>query len=144
MSQYVHPQPGQAPRPMEPQQERTWAAAAHAVPLVAFVMSAGTLGFIASLAIYLIYRDRGPFVRMHAVNSLNAQLSILLYSIVSIVLAVIGVLLLVVIVGIVPLLLGIVGLVASAVLLFWVHVVGAIRAWDGQPYQPPFTIRFIR
>ena len=47
----------------------------HAIPLVAMVVSAGTLGFVASLVLYVIYKDRGPFVRENAVNSLNIQIT---------------------------------------------------------------------
>lgn len=150
MNQYAgaHPQDPDGrstpPRALGRQEERTLAAAAHGVPLVAFVLSAGTLGFLASLVIYLVYRDRGPFVRMHAVNSLNAQLSVLLYLVVSGIICAVGAVLLVVLVGIVPLLLGGLGILASLALLLWVHCVGAVRAWDGQPYDPPLTIRFIR
>ena len=36
---------------------------AHVVPLAATVLSAGTLGFVGSLVVFLLYKDRGPFVR---------------------------------------------------------------------------------
>ena len=46
----------------------------HLIPLITFVLSAGTLGIIASLVIYLLFKDRGPFVRAHAATSLNFQI----------------------------------------------------------------------
>lgn len=131
------------PRPMQPQEERTWAMAAHAAPMVAWVCSAGFLGFVASLVIYVLHRDKSPFLRQHAVNSLNAQLSALLYFVVSIVFTVVGALLLVLVVGIVPLVLGVLGLLGTCLLLLWIHVNGALKAWDGKAYDPPFTIRFV-
>lgn len=142
----VGPQAGPqaGPVPMRPQEERTWAMAAHAVPMVAWLCSAGFLGFVASLVIYVLHRDKTPFLRQHAINSLNAQLSALVYFVVSIVLTVIGALLLVVVVGIIPLVLGILGLLGTALLLLWIHINGAIKAWDGKAYDPPFTIRFVR
>ena len=60
--------------PLTPDQERNWATLSHVVPLIAMVVSAGTLGFVGSLVIYLLYKDRGPFVRQHAANSLNIQI----------------------------------------------------------------------
>ena len=66
---YAQPQ-----TPISPSQERTMGAIAHGVPLIAMVLSAGLLGFVGSLVIYLMYKDRGPFVRSHAANSLNVQI----------------------------------------------------------------------
>jgi hypothetical protein len=48
---------------------------AHAIPLVAMVVSAGFLGFVASLVLYVMYKDRGPFARENAANSLNIQIT---------------------------------------------------------------------
>ena len=42
--------------------------------LGATVLSGGFLGFVAALVMYLIYRDRGPFVRAHSANALNIQI----------------------------------------------------------------------
>ena len=118
------------PQPMSPGEERTWATVAHGVPAVALVISAGTLGFVASLVIYLMYKDRGPFVRAHAANSLNVQIMTLIYLVISAVLflALIGFVLypLVIVVAVVY------------------HVVGAMRAHDGQWWSPPLTPRFVR
>jgi uncharacterized Tic20 family protein len=94
------------------------------------VVSAGTLGFVASLVIYLIYRDRGPFVRAHAANAVNVQLTALIGLVVS------GLLMLV-LVGFItyPL------VVVAAVVI---HVIAAMRANAGEWYDPPFTIRFVK
>src|SRR5688572_867853 len=59
---------------ISPSEERTMGAIAHGVPLIAMVVSAGLLGFVGSLVIYMMYKDRGPFVRAHAANSLNVQI----------------------------------------------------------------------
>ncbi|MDR6861694.1 DUF4870 domain-containing protein [Phycicoccus sp. 3266] len=121
------PQPAQ---PMSQQEERTWATLTHVISGVAMVVSAGTLGFVASLIIYLVYRDRGPFVRAHAANAVNVQLTALIGLIVS------GVLM-VVLVGFVlyPI------VVVAAVVL---HAIAAMRANAGEWYDPPFTIRFVK
>jgi uncharacterized Tic20 family protein len=126
-----HPQyPQQPAQPMSQQEEKTWATLTHVISGVAMVVSAGTLGFVASLVIYLVYRDRGPFVRAHAANAVNVQLTALIGLIVS------GILM-VVLVGFItyPI------VVVAAVVL---HAIAAMRANAGEWYDPPFTIRFVR
>jgi uncharacterized Tic20 family protein len=119
-----------APQALTPEQERTWATLAHVIPLLAFIFSAGTLGFVASLVIYLVYKDRGPFVRAHAANSLNLQITVGIALLISI-----------------PLMLLIVGFLtygAAALFLIVIHIIAASRANAGQWYQPPLTARFVR
>ncbi len=120
--------------PMSPRQERTWAMLSHAIPAVATVLSAGFLGFVASLVIYLAYRDRGPFVRQAAANSLNVQLTTLV------------VLLATAVIWIPLLFLGIGFVIYGAIFAVAVvlHLVAALRANEGQWYKPPMTIRFVR
>src|SRR5215468_220742 len=69
---------------VSPAEERTMGTLAHAIPLVAMVVSAGLLGFVASLIVYLVYKDRGPFVRENAANSLNIQITMGIVLLVSI------------------------------------------------------------
>ena len=38
------------------------------------MLSGGFLGFVAALVMYLVFRDRGPFVRHHSANALNIQI----------------------------------------------------------------------
>jgi len=116
--------------PISPGAERNLGAISHVVPAVAMVLSAGLLGFVGSLVIYLIYKDRGPFVRQHAANSLNVQIMT-------------GIILLVSL----PLMLILVGFVTYAVALlvaFVLHVVGALKANNGEWWNPPLTPRFVR
>lgn len=116
--------------PPSPTEERTWAMLAHAVPGVAFVLSAGTLGFVASIVIHLVHKDRGPFLRLHTANSLNVQLTFVVLMAVAL-----------------PLMLVLVGFVIAAfayALVLFVHCVGAVKAWNGEPYRPRFTIPFVR
>lgn len=122
---YATPQP-----PISPGQERTWGTLAHALPLIAMVLSAGALGFVGSLVIFLIYKDRGPFVRANAANSLNIQI-------------ITGIILLVSL----PLMLLLVGFVTYGLALlfaFVLHVIGAVKANRGAWWDPPFVPRFVR
>jgi uncharacterized Tic20 family protein len=130
MAQYYGNDRPPAPQPLSPGEERTWATIAHGVPAVALPLSAGTLGFVSALVIFLMYKDRGPFVRAHAANSLNVQIMTLIYLAISavLILALVGFLL----------------YPAVIVVAVVFHVVGALRAHDGQWWTPPFTPRFVR
>jgi uncharacterized Tic20 family protein len=114
---------------LTPQQERTWALTAHAIAGAAMVLSAGTLGFVAALVIYLVYKDRGPFVRQHAADAVNIQLNALIWFAV-------GYLLVLVLIGfallfVIPFFAGI------------LHIVGAVKAYEGKYHWSPLTIRFV-
>ena len=87
-------------------------------------------GFLVPLVIYLVKKDESPFVREHAKESLNFQLTMLIAYIVSFILVfvIIGILMLVV-VGI-----------AHLVLV----IVATIRAADNQIYRYPFSIKFVK
>jgi uncharacterized Tic20 family protein len=117
------------PATVSPSEERTMGMLAHAIPLVAMVVSAGTLGFVASLILYLIYKDKGPFVRENAANSLNIQITTGIVLLVSI-----------------PLMLVLVGFLTwgiALVVAFVLHLVGALKANRGEWWRPPATLRLV-
>jgi uncharacterized protein len=123
---YAAPSPAQ----ISPQQERQWGMFAHLAPLVAMVLSAGTLGFVGSLIIYIVYKDKGPFVRAHAANSLNVQIITAIVLLISI-----------------PLMLLIIGFFtfgAAIIVAFVLHIIGAMKANQGEWWDPPLTPRFVR
>lgn len=124
-------EPGQPARSaISPQEEKNWGVISHVVPAVALVLSAGTLGFVASLLIYLFYKDKGPFVRQQAANSLNLQIATLIGLVVS------GVLML-----------ALIGFVLYPLVIVWavvLHVIGALKSRDGEWWNPPLVPRFIR
>ena len=117
--------PGQRPLPAD--QERLWAMLSH---LLSFVAAYLFLGFVAPLIILLVFGQRSAFVRANAVESLNFNLSWLLYAIISVVLFVVGI-------GIFLLL----GLGIAYVILI---VIASIRANNGELYRYPLTIRLVR
>ena len=102
--------------------EKTMAILSHILTLVA--------GFIAPLVIYLVKKDESEYVREHAAEALNFQISLTIYFIAAIVLifVVIGVFLL-------PIL-GIGALILT--------IVATIKASEGKLYRYPLTIRFIQ
>ena len=121
---------GTPSRPLSPTEERNLGMIAHLVPAVLLPLSAGTLGFVGSLIIYLIYKDRGPFVRAHAANSLNVQIITAIALLLSSVL-------MIVLVGF--LLYPLVIVVATVI-----HVLGAVKANNGEWWTPPLTPQLVR
>lgn len=111
---------------------RSLAAIAH---LSSFVAFAGVPSFIGPLAVWLLQKDRDPFVAGEAREALNFNLSLLLYVAVAIVAMIftLGLGLIIII----P-----VALVAAPAWLV-VTALAAARAADGQPFHYPATIRMI-
>jgi uncharacterized Tic20 family protein len=128
-SQPPPPPPGGGPvgPPLPPDQERLWAMLAH---LLSFVAAYLFLGFVAPLIVMLVFGPRSAFVRAHAVESLNFNLTWLLYGIIAVILAF-------VLIGF--LILAILG-VAYVVLV----IIASVQANNGQMYRYPATIRFVR
>ncbi len=111
-------------------EERTWGTLAHVIAIAAMVLSAGLLGFVAALVLFLYFKDKGPFVRQHAANSLNVQLTMAIVIVISF-----------------PLMLLLVGFVTYGLAFVFagiVHIIGALKASNGEWFEPPFTIRFVK
>ena len=117
--------PGQGPLPAD--QERLWAMLSH---LLSFVAAYLFLGFVAPLIILLVFGQRSAFVRANAVESLNFNLSWLLYGVISVVLLVVGI--------------GIFLLIALGIAYVILIVIASIRANNGELYRYPLTIRLVR
>ncbi len=107
-------------------EERTWGAAAHWSALVGMVVA---LAFMGPLLVLLLKGGESPYVRRQAVESLNFQLSILVYGFVS------GLLIL--------LLIGLVLLPLVGLLWLVGTILGTVRTLDGREYRYPLTIRLV-
>ncbi|MFP5345438.1 MAG: DUF4870 domain-containing protein [Actinomycetes bacterium] len=118
------PWPG--PQPFSPPAERNWAMAAH---LSSFVAAYVALGFLGPLVVMLLAGDRSPYVRRHAVEALNFNLTWLIYIAVSALLAIV--------------LIGIPILIILAVAYLVLVVMAAMEASRGGEFRYPFTIRFV-
>nr|WP_274387843.1 DUF4870 domain-containing protein [Salsipaludibacter albus] len=112
--------------------ERNWGMVAHLSSLVA--AGIGGMGFLGPLIVWLVKKDDSRFVRHHAVEALNFNLSLLLYT------------LLMVMVGltIVGLVVAIPAAVIGLVLWFVASIVAAVKAQRGEAYRYPLTIRLVR
>lgn len=120
-------------------QDRQWAAGAHLAALILALLTswaAGIAGAVGALAVWLIKRDDSPFAAEHAKEALNFNLSMFIY-------AVALVLLTVVTLGIGIILTLPLGLVIAVIWLVCT-LMAAFRAYDGQSYRYPLTIRMFR
>jgi uncharacterized protein len=112
---------------------RTWAVAAHLSALAAMLVA---FAFIGPLIVYLVKKDDDPFVRAHAAEALNFQLSALIYGIVG---GIVLVILIVLVVGLILIPIAVAAAVGWLVLI----IIAAVRAGNGEPFHYPLTIRFV-
>ncbi|KEO83407.1 DUF4870 domain-containing protein [Tumebacillus flagellatus] len=107
---------------------RTFAMLCHLSALAGYIIPFGNI--IGPLVFWLLKRDQHAFVNDQGKEALNFQISMLLYVIVA------GILCLVFI-GLI--LLPIIG-IATLVLL----IIAGVKAYGGEAYRYPFTIRFLK
>jgi uncharacterized protein len=107
-------------------EERNWALASH---VGTFVAAWFAMGFLAPLIIMLVKGNDSPFVRRHAVESLNFQISLLIYLVISFILAF-------VLIGF--LLMALVGIFALVVI-----ILATIKAANGEDFRYPLCIRLV-
>jgi uncharacterized protein len=108
--------------PMRPDEEKLWAIAAHLGPLF--------LGLIAPLVVWLVFKDRSPFLDRTAKEALNMQISYLVYG------AVAGFSIL--------LLVGLVLLPIVIVAWFVLMIVATFRVASLEDYRYPAIFRLVR
>jgi uncharacterized protein len=119
---YGQPAPGYGqPAPVSPSDARMWAMLAQ---LAGFITS-----FVGALVIYLIYKDRDPFIRRHAAQALNFQIIILIAYVIALVLTVV--------------LIGIPLLLAVGVCWILFPILAAVAANKGEDYSYPLTPQMI-
>lgn len=90
----------------------------------------GIVGFFAPLVIWLNEKDKYKFVDDHGRAALNYQISIIIYYIASCMLCFI--------------IIGFFMLIALAIMHIVFVIMGAVKASNGQPWQYPIAIRFIK
>ena len=119
-------QPGYGPLAVPTPEEKNWALAAH---VGTFVAAWFAMGFLAPLVIMLVKGKDSAFVRRHAVESLNFQISLLIYLVVSFILAFV--------------LIGFVLMAAVGVFALVVIILATIKAANGEDYRYPLCIRMV-
>lgn len=116
--------PPYAPHP----EEKKFAMLCHVAAFAGFLIPLGNI--IGPLIIWLMKKDQSYYVDAHGKESLNFQISIMIYGIVSAILWLV-----------------VVGIVLSiAIGLFWLimTIIGTVRATEGHNYRYPLTIRFFK
>ena len=109
-------------------EERNWGMLSHMLALVGyFLIPFGNV--IAPLIVYLMKKDESPFVADQSRESLNFQISLWIYALISGVLVVI-------LIGF--LLLGVIW-VAGVILT----IIASVKAANGEAYRYPLTLRLI-
>ncbi len=126
-------QPYQGPAQLSDADARMWGMFAH---LSGFVAGVFGLSFLGPLIIMIAYKDRSDFVRRHAVEALNFQITLWIFSIVGIVLSIatLGLGLIVFIPVII--------VVAVAAVVFM--ILAAVAANRGEDYRYPLTLRLVK
>ncbi|HEY7717344.1 MAG TPA: DUF4870 domain-containing protein [Pedococcus sp.] len=123
--QQGYPVSGQAP--LSPNDEKTWSIAAHLSPFLASLIG---LPFLGPLVIYLVFKDRGPFIRHHAAQALNFQIIVAIGLLISI-----------------PLMFVLIGFVTAAIIAvaaIVLQIVAAIEANNGKWYRYPMTPDWVK
>ncbi len=108
---------------------RTWVVLCHASALLGLFFH--FLGHILGpLVVWMVKRPESPEIDAHGKESLNFQLSMLIYDVVAFILCFV--------------LIGIPILVLLWILNTVFVIIASIKASEGQLYRYPFTIRFIK
>ncbi len=102
--------------------EKTMALLAHILPIVA--------GFVAPLVIFLIKKDESPYVKKHAMEALNFQISIAIYFFASFILMFV--------------IIGIFTMIGVAILAFVCAIIATVQANEGKFFKYPLTIRLLK
>ena len=130
--------------------DRQWAAGAHLLALTLAILTAwlvGVAGVVGAGIVYFLKRDDSPFAAAHAREAINFNLSMLLYSAAAAVIAFLLVGATVLTLGLGLILTAPAGVVlvlaicAIAVLWLVCSVIAAFKAWNGEHYRYPLTIR---
>ncbi len=124
----MNPLPETQPTPTD-NRTRSWTVACHASALLGFFVPAGG-HILAPLIVWLMKRADSAAVDAHGKESLNFQLSMLIYSIIA------GILMFV--------LIGFVLLPLLHVLNLVFVIIASLRASEGQLYRYPLTIRLLK
>ena len=135
------------------QSDRQWAAGAHVVALIAALVTswiAGVAGALGALAVWMLVRDRSAFAAEHAKEAVNFNLSMFIYMCIAFVIALVLVGVTIITLGIGALLTipaGILLLLAvCGIAILWLvcSLIAVFKAYDGQVYRYPLTMRLFR
>ena len=113
---------------MTESQEKTWGMFCHLSAFACFVFPLGNI--LGPLIVWLMKKDESAFVDDQGKESLNFQISFVIYTIVAAIFVI--------------LLIGILFLIALGIIFVVVIIIAAIKANEGEKFRYPLTIRFIQ
>lgn len=125
------PPPAAPAAPLTPAEDNQWASFAHL---------GGILGFLPSLIIWLVFKDRGSFTNVEAKEALNFQITA---AIAQIAVFILNAILTAVTLGIWGLIGWILPLAVWVIAIIW-SIQGFLKAKDGNHYRYPFALRLIK
>ncbi|MBX3116888.1 MAG: DUF4870 domain-containing protein [Cryobacterium sp.] len=114
--------PYQQVQPLSPSDEKLWSTLIHIGGIF--------FNFLPALIGYIVFKDRGPFIRQHSGAALNFQLTLLVAYFVGVITAII--------------LIGFLILFAVGIANVVFSILAAVAANKGEPYEYPLTIKFIK
>ena len=114
-------------------ESRTAAMLANLAGPIAAAVSAGWLSIVGPLVVWLLYKDKDPFVRHQSADAFNFQVTMWLVSVVG------GLLCLTIILIPLGLVMIIVGVLASIIF----GIIAAVQASKGQPYRYPWKLNLL-
>ena len=132
--------------------ERQWAAMAHVAALVLALLTswfAGFAGMLGAGVVYVLKRGDSPFVAAHAREAFNFNLSMFIYTLLAIAIGIALGAFSVLTLGLGLLLAApaalVLLLVIGVVAVVWLvcSLIGAVKAWNGEAYRYPLTIRLL-
>lgn len=108
--------------------EKNYAMLCHLVAFSGFIIPFGSI--IGPLVMWLIKKEESEFINYHGKESLNFQISIAIYAIISGILALV--------------LIGILFLIALGIIWIVFVIIASVKTSEGEEYRYPLTIRFVK
>lgn len=125
------PPPAAPAAPLTPAEDNQWASFAHL---------GGILGFLPSLIIWLVFKDRGSFTNVEAKEALNFQITA---AIAQVAVFILNAILTAVTLGIWGFIGWLLPLAVWVIAIIW-SIQGFLKAKDGNHYRYPFALRLIK
>ena len=110
--------------------ERQWAMGCHLIALCGIVVPVPSANLLGPLVLWLLKREDGAFIDDQGKESLNFQISLLIYLMASLLLSLVGI--------------GLLLLFPIAVFGFVCVIIAAVKASEGIAFRYPACIRFIK
>ncbi len=117
---------GSGPTTMSPSDERLWGLLAHLSWIAGSIVGISPLG---PLVVFLVFKDRSPFLRRHALEALNFWITVYIGLAISLALMLIVV--------------GFLTFAVISIAALVLSIIAALAANKGEEYRYPFTLRLI-